>query len=62
MLEMLPRVSVTQDVHRLANLTHLAAFAGKKGLTIDEVTDVIVFNRDEGFNGGTVPAKAVLWE
>jgi hypothetical protein len=36
-----------REVLRFANLTHLAAFAAKKGLTIDEVTDVIVFDRDD---------------
>jgi hypothetical protein len=43
MLETLPRVSVTQDVHRFANFSHLPVFAAKKGLMIDEVTDVIAF-------------------
>jgi hypothetical protein len=47
MLETLPQVSITQDVHRFANLTHLAVFAAKKGLTIDEVTDVIAFATDD---------------
>ena len=47
MLETLPRVSVTQDVHRFANLSHLALLAVKKGLTIDEVTEVIAFNLDD---------------
>jgi hypothetical protein len=47
MLETLPRVSVTQDVHRLANLDHVRSFAAKKGLTIDQVADVIAFHRDD---------------
>jgi RES domain len=47
MLETLPRVNVTQDVRRFANLSHLALLAVKKGLTIDEVTEVIAFNRDD---------------
>jgi hypothetical protein len=47
MLETLQRVSVTQDVHRFANLSHLAMLAEKKGLTIDEVAEVIAFNRDD---------------
>ena len=47
MLETLPRANVSQDVHRLANLTYIAAFAEKKGLTIDEVTEVIRFTRDD---------------
>jgi hypothetical protein len=47
MLEALPRVNIRQLVLRLANLTHTAAFAGKKGLTIDEITDVIAFVRDD---------------
>jgi hypothetical protein len=47
MLEPLPRVRVTQDVHRFANLAHVALFAAKKGLAIDQVTDVIRFNRDD---------------
>jgi hypothetical protein len=47
MLEILPRVSVTQDVHRFANLAYVALFAAKKGLTIDQVGDVIAFNRDD---------------
>ena len=47
MLEILLRANVSQDVHRLANLTYIAAFAEKKGLTIDEVTEVIRFTRDD---------------
>lgn len=45
MLESLSKLPVARDVLRLANLTHVAAFAAKKGLTIDEVTDVIAFDR-----------------
>jgi hypothetical protein len=47
MLQTLPRESVTQDVHRLANLEHLALLAQRKGLTIDEITEVIAFNRGD---------------
>jgi hypothetical protein len=47
MLETMQRVNVTQDVHRFANLTYVRAFAAKKGLTIEEVTDVIAFARDD---------------
>ncbi|WP_072386559.1 RES family NAD+ phosphorylase [Hyphomicrobium sp. CS1BSMeth3] len=47
MLESLARVAASHQILRLANLTHVAAFAAKKGLTIDEVTDVIAFERDD---------------
>jgi hypothetical protein len=47
MLETMDRENVTQDVHRFANLTRLPAFAAKKGLTIDEVTEIIAFDRDD---------------
>src|SRR6266446_5370794 len=47
MLEALPPVHVTQDVNPLANLSHIALWAVKKGLTIDEVTEVIAFNRGD---------------
>ena len=47
MLELLPRLRVAQDVNRFANLSHIGHFAAKKGLTLDEVTDVIRFNRDD---------------
>jgi hypothetical protein len=47
MLETLPRVSVAQDVHRFANLSHVAHLAVKKGLTIAEIAQVIAFNRDD---------------
>ncbi len=47
MLEALPRVNVTKDVHRFANLSHLAVFANKKGLTINEIIDVIAFDRGD---------------
>ena len=47
MLETLPRVNLTKDVHRFANLSHLALFANKKGLTIKEITDVIAFDRGD---------------
>jgi len=49
-LETLPKRNLTRDVIRLANLTHLALFATKMGLTIDEVTDVIAFERDDVAN------------
>ena len=47
MLETLPRVNLTKDVHRFANLSHLALFANKKGLTIKEIIDVIAFDRGD---------------
>ncbi|MGZ9082584.1 MAG: hypothetical protein ACXW3U_10780 [Rhodoplanes sp.] len=47
MLEILPRENVTKDVHRFANLSHLAVFAKKKGLTIKEIIDVIAFDRGD---------------
>jgi len=47
MLEALPRANVTKDVHRFANLSHLAVFANKKGLTIGEIIDVIAFDRGD---------------
>ena len=47
MLEALPRPNLTCEVIRFANLTHLALFAAKIGLSIDEVTDVIAFERDD---------------
>lgn len=47
MLETLPKPYLTRDVIRFANLTHLALFATRMGLTIDEVTDVIAFERDD---------------
>jgi hypothetical protein len=46
-LEILPRENVTKDVHRFANLSHLAVFAKKKGLTIKEIIDVIAFDRGD---------------
>jgi hypothetical protein len=47
MLETMHRASVTEYVHRFANVEHLSVFAAKKGLTIDEVRDIIAFNRDD---------------
>jgi RES domain len=47
MLEQLPRLNITQDVHRFANVSRVAAWAAKEGLTIDEVTEVIAFARDD---------------
>jgi len=47
MLETLPRVRLTQDVHRFANLSHLGVFATKKGLTLDQITEVIMFDQDD---------------
>jgi RES domain len=47
MLQTLPRENVTQDVHRFANLEHVGVFAQKKGLTIEQVTEVIGFLRDD---------------
>jgi hypothetical protein len=46
-LESLAKRDLSRNVLRFANLTHLAQFASKKGLTIDEVTDVIMFDRDD---------------
>ena len=46
MLETFAKPGIARDVVRFANLTHLALFATKMGLTIDEVTDVIAFERD----------------
>jgi hypothetical protein len=47
MLETMQRTIVTQDVHRFANLTHVGVFAQKKDLTMEEVTEVIGFLRDD---------------
>ena len=47
MLESLERVNVTQDVHRFANLKYLPSFAEEKGLTMDEIAEVIAFDRDD---------------
>ncbi len=47
MLEMMERVNITKDVHRFANLRHVAVFGEKKGLTIDEIKDLIPFARDD---------------
>ena len=47
MLEFLPKQGTAIDVHRFANLTHLAVFARSKGLTIEQITDVIAFNRED---------------
>jgi len=46
-LEALPKANISLDVLRFANLTYLASFATRKGLTIEEVTDVIAFDRDD---------------
>lgn len=47
MLESLAKTDLNRDVLRFANLTYLASFATRRGLTIDEVTDVIAFDRDD---------------
>ncbi len=47
MLESLSKANISQEVLRFANLSHLALFAARKGLTIDEVTDIIAFDRDD---------------
>jgi hypothetical protein len=47
MLETMERANVTKDVHRFANLAHVGVFAQKKDLTIEEVTEVIGFLRDD---------------
>jgi hypothetical protein len=46
MLEKMPKSNHSCDAIRLANLTHLGSFAAKMGLTIDEVAEVIAFERD----------------
>jgi RES domain len=46
-LEGLIRAAIKQDVHRFANLEHIAQFAAKKGLTIEQVADVIAFDTDD---------------
>lgn len=47
MLETMSRLNVMKDVHRLANLSHSAHLATKKSLTMEEVTEVIRFERDD---------------
>jgi hypothetical protein len=47
MLETLARQGVTHDIHRFANITHVAVFATEKGFTIEEVAEIISFNRDD---------------
>jgi hypothetical protein len=42
-----PKENLRQEVLRFANLSHVAVFATRKGLTIDEVADVIAFDRDD---------------
>jgi hypothetical protein len=47
MLEILTPENISHDVHRFANLSHIGAFAEKKGLTMDEVIEVIRYERDD---------------
>jgi RES domain len=47
MLGTLPRERVTQDIHRFANITHVAVFATDKGFTLEEVAEIMRFNRDD---------------
>jgi hypothetical protein len=47
MLESLPRENVVQAVHRFANLSHVSQLAVRKGLALDEVREVIAFNRED---------------
>ncbi|MBU1213015.1 MAG: RES family NAD+ phosphorylase [Alphaproteobacteria bacterium] len=47
MLETLEKVTVNQDVLRFANLSHISTLAKNKGLTMDEITDVIAFERGD---------------
>lgn len=44
MLESFSKAPVSQDVLRLTNLDYVAVLGFKKGLTIDELTDVIAFD------------------
>lgn len=46
-LEDLTETETTLAVHRFANLMRLAQFAADKGLTIEQVTDVIAFDRED---------------
>jgi hypothetical protein len=46
-LEGLDQTTATQVVHRFANVAHLGQFAGRKGLTIEQIADVIAFERDD---------------
>ena len=47
MLEELPQASIAQKVHRFANISRLRQLAESKGLTIDQITDVIAFERED---------------
>ena len=47
MLESLPQTEITLDVHRFANLSHLAQLAAHKGLTIEQITQVIAFDHED---------------
>ncbi len=47
MLVTLPRVNITEDIYRFANLKKLPSFAEEKGLTMDEIAEVIAFDRDD---------------
>lgn len=47
MLETLPQQRLTQDIHRFANLSHVAAFATEKDFMIEEVAEIISFMRED---------------
>lgn len=47
MLEELPKADISVDVHRFANLSHLAQLAEDKGLTLEQVAEVIAFDRED---------------
>lgn len=47
MLETHVKANLSRDVLRFANLAYLAHFATKKDLTIEQIADVIAFDRDD---------------
>jgi hypothetical protein len=47
MLENLDRRSTTEDAYRFANLTYVPRFAERKGLTVDQIAEIIAFDRDD---------------
>jgi hypothetical protein len=47
MLETLRQEHLTQDIHRFANVTHVAVFATEKDFTIEEVAEIISFMRED---------------
>lgn len=46
-LEDLEAAEIALSVHRFANLTHLAQFAADRGLTIEQIAEVIAFERED---------------